>query len=174
MKKFIVCLTVFLILGSVSVFAFSGEDLLTYPEAIEDQHVLLDFGTGLGYTYVGNLFIPPLYANVDFLTPLGGLPFTMGGTLGLRGYKWFGEKHVDLALAFRFAYHFNWTVPNLDTYAITTLGYMIPTRKGSYYYNFIAGVGVGARYYFADFFGAFAEFGYNGFSDISLGFAFKF
>jgi hypothetical protein len=85
---------------------------------------------------------------------------------------------MDIALGFRMAYHFNWTVPNLDTYANTTIGVMIPTYDidfvDFFLGNMILGVTVGARYFFGDTVGVFLETGYNGFADVTTGLALHF
>ena len=188
MKKLLMVLVLLVCLTGVTVFAWEPEDLTKYPSFMEAGDLILNFGVGLGSVeYLFNkdyVWIPPIRLTFDWNTPLGdaGLPFFMGGLLGYQGhfYKHSDYHYHNIPIGFRFGYHFNWDVDNLDTYAVTTAGTIL--RLGSGYkddkFNLFKwiniGVNVGARYFVSDWFGFWAEAGFTSFSYLDIGFAFKF
>jgi len=111
----------------------------------------------------------------------------VGGVVGYTSAKWnnygWGWKQNSTLIAARGALHYAF-IPKLDVYAGFTLGYNIVKWKwtGEYEdYNYtktsasgVTGAGyVGARYYFTNFLGAYAELGY-GYSIFNLGLSLKF
>ena len=109
---------------------------------------------------------------------VGGL---VGYTSAKYDYSDWGCKSTDLMIGARGAFHYTF-VDRLDTYAGIMLGYNINTWKwnGVGYELSKSGssglaysVFAGARYYFADAFAVFAEFGY-GYNIASAGISFVF
>ena len=158
---------------------------------MNEKNWIIDFGIGLPLIedlfYDDNrTYIWPFSLTVDRNIPLGKkkLPFFLGGHVGYSGVGhldwWFVHKII---LGARFGYHFNWGIDNLDTYAVTTAGWIIhagnETYKNEYHearkYGLIhAGVKIGARWFVYDFFGFWAEIGYTTSSILDTGITFKF
>ncbi|MCL1974487.1 MAG: hypothetical protein FWG54_06710 [Bacteroidetes bacterium] len=107
----------------------------------------------------------------------------VGGMVGYKSIKWVDYwRTTYIVLGVRGSFHYA-LVDKLDTYAGLHMGYDIANTKwigrdsypgssagaGGFSYAFF----LGARYYFTDAIGAFAELGY-GYSVINLGVAFKF
>jgi len=90
-------------------------------------------------------------------------------------WQWHDNKYFFHNLSFggRFGYHFNWAVKNLDTYAVTTTGWIIHTGDHSGG-ALLWGVNLGARYFVNDWFGFWVETGYTSFSWFDIGISFKF
>jgi len=165
-----------------SLSAWEANDLTKYPSFTKDGDWILNLGIGFPGRYG---FIPPVRLSFDRNTALGDqkLPFFFGGHVGYSGYgyldknKWFVHR---IPVGFRFGYHFNWAVPNLDTYAVTTAGYVFHIGTGEYrgYYSefgdFMIGVNIGARYFISKGFGFWLEAGYTSFSFLDIGLSFKF
>jgi len=185
MKKLF--LAIFLIgIATVSLSAWEPNDLTKYPSFTKAGDWILNFGVGLGnivYVGNGNIYIPPVRLSFDINTPLGeaSLPFFFGGIVGYSGQgnqDWFVHK---IPVGIRFGYHFNWDVDNLDTYAVTTTGWVIHAGKdyGTYFAgsgNFFWDVSIGVRYFLNKGFGFWAEAGagWNSLSYIDIGLSFKF
>lgn len=93
-------------------------------------------------------------------------------------YKW---SATYIPIGVRGAWHYNWDVDKLDTYAGVGLGYMnvayktdndaykITNKHSSVYSSAFAG----AAYYFSKGFGLFAELGYD-ISNGTIGISLKF
>jgi len=110
----------------------------------------------------------------------------VGGILGFTQAKWdgghgWGYKSTNVVIGARGALHYA-LVDKLDTYAGLALGYNIVSWKwtgtgsnerGSGSSGLTYGFYAGARYYFTDAIGAFAEVGY-GYTILTLGLSFKF
>ena len=147
-------------------------------------------GVGIG---VSNLGFPMLSGTFEYCIKdnlfndksslgIGGLFGFATKKTGLgNGYGW---KYNHILLGARGALHYQ-LVDNLDTYAGLMMGYDIGTVKwyGDTAFNlgkssaggFLAAFHAGARYYFANNFGASAEFGGGyGIAYLQLGVAFKF
>ena len=111
----------------------------------------------------------------------------VGGIVGYASAKWeesgWGWKTTNIIIGARCALHYSFA-PKLDTYAGLMLGYNVVSWKWTGSNSWLQGSAssasditwsgfVGARYYFTNSFGAFAEVGY-GFSVLSLGLSLKF
>ncbi len=168
-------------------------DLKTYPESFSKDDIVIQVGVGLMHTGVyGDTVVPPICVSMDFAKPIGGLPFSIGGYVGYAQ----SEEKFDLfiysykatftyyILGARVAYHFNFKVKSLDTYAGVLTGYSVVsvdekvsgtgypgTSSGSNYFN--VGGFAGARYFFTPNLAGFAEIGY-GISILSFGLTYKF
>ena len=145
---------------------------------------LLNAGLSLGGTYGGGTGIGASFevgvhdfisvgAQADFLT---------------WNYGWFGNdwKYSFAPIGVRGSYHFGkhfLKIDNLDLYAGPAIGYTISSIKApksagggfvdGYSGKLFVGVFAGARYYFKENLGVFAEFGQNT-SALKAGVAFKF
>jgi len=190
MKKrlFIFVLVALIAAGTVS--AWEPSDLTKFPVGQENGDCIINFGIGLGswgHYVFGNdyVFILPLRLSADWNVALGGLPFFFGGLFTYSGYgsiasnsKWY---YSSIALGGRAGYHFNWNVPNLDTYAVTTMGMYFDAGSRSWtdsYFDgsFFIDFKLGARYFVADWFGFWAElgYGYTSLTFLEIGLSFKF
>lgn len=131
-------------------------------------------GVGLGASYEVGIH--------DFIS-VGAQLDWVSWNYGLLGYKW---RYNFLTVAARGSYHFGkhfLTVDNLDLYAGPSLGYRISSYKdpsgwsgpfdNTYGSGVFFGVFAGARYYFKENMGVFAEVGYNA-SPLKAGITLKF
>lgn len=90
-------------------------------------------------------------------------------------------KYTYIIAGARASYHFDFGVKGLDPYAGAMLGYNVATATAPSGYGgtiaaaggFIWGGHAGARYFFSEKIGAFAEVGY-GAANLTIGAAFKF
>lgn len=139
----------------------------------------LNAGIGLGSTLVGSLTLPPIAASyeIGFTPEISG-----GGYLGFAmsedswsSYTW---KYTHIIIGARGSYHF-YNTNNMDIYAGLMVGYNVVSVDSPGDYNYSAASSgitysafVGAKYYFSDTFGAFAELGY-GVAYLSLGVTLK-
>ena len=111
----------------------------------------------------------------------------VGGIVGYASAKWddhgWGWKQTNILVGARGALHYSFT-PKFDAYAGLMLGYNVVSWKWTGNYNSYLSSGsaasdvtwsgyVGARYYFTDSFGIFAELGY-GYSVANVGLSLKF
>ncbi len=118
-----------------------------------------------------------------------GITLSLGGYANYYGYdnsyfslgEKYGIKGSSILLGARGALHYQF-VDKLDTYAGLMLGYQIVSSSeyGKYIGNYTHsgsavgyGLYVGARYFFTENIGAFAELGY-GVAALDLGVTFKF
>ncbi|MDR2941258.1 MAG: hypothetical protein LBV17_01520 [Treponema sp.] len=170
MKKLLFIL--FLVFAGVVVFAWEPQDLTKYPACMKEGTIITNIGIGL---YVpGNMdrgsYFPATRFSLDGNIGIGDkkLPFFIGG---VASYWGFGSHYHHLSVGGRFGYHFNWGIEKLDTYAVSTAGWIIHFDQGG---APLFGVNVGARYFLNDWFGFWAEGGYSSFSLFDIGIAFKF
>jgi hypothetical protein len=187
MKKILIF---FIVLAAFGTVAVSAMDLTSPPETISGSHALVNAGIGIGSARYGKMTIPPLIATVDIPVALGGLPFSFGGMFGFTQSRWnyWGSDYLAynvFVFGGRANYHFNFEVDKLDVYAGLTLGWEIGTWSSSnnvddswlkYYGNYSGfhfGFQAGARYFFTNNAGVFAEAGY-GLAYIKAGLALKF
>jgi len=186
MKKLLLVLVVIFING-VSLFAWEPADLTKFPLGQDGKNWILNFGIGFSdtnYFRKDYTYILPLRLSLDKNVAMGDkkLPFFIGGILGYTGW---GHKentfyykrdyfYHDFLMAGRFGYHFNWDVKNLDTYAVTTAGWIAYAGDYDSYGKFLFGVNIGVRYFVNNWFGFWVETGFNAFSWLDLGIAFKF
>jgi len=183
MKKLILVLVLFFIIAGASLFAWEPNDLTKFPSCMEDGDWILNLGVGLPYFGGIYSYFPPIRLSFDRNTVLGEqkLPFFFGGIVGYSNY---GNSYYlvhSIPVGVRVGYHFNWGVDNLDTYAVATVGTRITFTSGSYYGNrfgfydwLFIGANIGARYFINDWFGFWAEMGFNPSSWLDLGISFKF
>jgi hypothetical protein len=165
-------------------------DLTSFPAAVSESRVFINTGIGFGSARYGSMTIPPLTTTVDIPVALGGLPFSFGGMFGFTQSRWtyWGSDYLAYSVFVfggRANYHFNFGMDKLDAYAGLTLGWEIGTWSSSndaddywlkYYGDYSGlyfGFQAGARYFFTNNIGAFAEAGY-GLTYIKAGLAFKF
>jgi hypothetical protein len=170
-------------ISAVSLFAWEAEDLTKFPSCMNAKSWILNLGVGfydpgkIGGDYI---FIPQLRASLDRNIEIGDnkLPFFAGGLFSYSGY---GYKNIwfnhNITVGGRFGYHFNWNVKNLDTYAVSTAGWII--YAGDKYNNngigtLLWGLNFGARYFLNDWFGFWVETGFSTLSLLDIGLAFKF
>jgi len=169
MKKIFVAVLLF---SSFSLFALET----SYPVIMNSGTILINAGIGfgkLGGPIEAQQKCPPLAASIDFALPFGGLPFTVGLIAG-----YFSEANKDIELnafmiASRIAYHHNFNVPRLDTYAALTLGGIVANNNNINEGHFWPGFCIGSRYFFLPNMGAFAELGLDRVQIISFGLSFK-
>jgi len=194
MKKLLLALVVVFITGT-SLFAWEPNDFTKFPIGQNEKSWILNFGIGFSntdYFRKDYVYILPLRLSLDKNVAMGDkkLPFFFGGILGYTGYgytwhyydysagKYHDKKffYHDILMAVRFGYHFNWAVKNLDTYAVTTAGWIAKAGDYDRYGDFLFGVNLGARYFVSDGFGFWIETGtgVNAFSWCDIGIAFKF
>jgi len=183
MKKLLLVALLIGIAGA-SLFAWEPNDLTKYPKFTKEGECIFNLGVGLGalpsYISDGYIYILPVRLTFDINAPLGDrkLPFFFGGYVGYSGQGYPNDWLSRIPLGFRFGYHFNWGVDKLDTYAVTTAGWVIHARTPPPSYidpgEFFFGINVGARYYISKGFGFWAEAGYNALSFLDVGISFKF
>jgi hypothetical protein len=181
MKKLLAVLFLAVVLAG----SLSALDWKSYPGGIQPGSWLINAGIGVGSPLYGSIVVPPLTVTLDYALPIGGIPFSVGGMFGFTASKYngigFSQGYSYFAFGGRFAYHPNFEVPNLDTYAVLTLGYYYYSWKYSNNYgpssnsgSFLWGGAIGARYFFTNNVGIFAELGYTAFSVVTAGVTFKF
>jgi hypothetical protein len=184
MKKLLLCALLFGILSG-AVFAWEPEDLMKCPLGQEAGDFILNAGVGFDYPGTlgsGYVYIPPIRASLDYNIAIGdhALPFFAGGAFAYSGYgykdEWFYSR---ISVAGRFGYHFNWDVERLDTYALTTAGWMLyagDTKHAATTWGWpIFDIRIGARWFLVDWFGFWTEAGFGAsIFTADLGIAFKF
>jgi hypothetical protein len=185
-KKLILSLVLFFGVAGATLFSWEANDLTKFPAFTKDGDWILNLGVGFGSrVYSGNdyIYIPPIRFSFDRNTGLGDkkLPFFFGGLVGYSGEgrdnkwdDWFVHK---ITAGFRVGYHFNWGVERLDTYAVSTAGWIFHAGDFNYfskYGSFMFGVNAGVRYFVTDWFGFWAEVGYTSLSVFDIGISFKF
>jgi len=187
MKRILLILVLLLGFTAVSLSAWEPNDLTKFPPGMNEKNWIINLGVGLGsdigtsgyYTH-----LPSFKVTVDKNVGISDkkLPFFFGGLAGYTGhgydgyYKWFNHR---IPLGFRAGYHFNWGVKNLDTYAVTTAGWIIDFYTGdnvgrTSYNNFLFDIDIGARWFLNNFFGFWAELGFGTLSYLDIGVSFKF
>ncbi|MDR0290188.1 MAG: hypothetical protein LBI06_04565 [Treponema sp.] len=192
MKKLVLGLVFAVGLAGASVSAWEPNDFTKYPPVMEAGDWIFNLGVGFGFydfdRFGSNyIFIPRFRGTFDLNTPIGEskLPFFAGLLLGYSGHGYKGDGphwfYHNITVGGRFGYHFNWDVEKLDTYAVTTVGWVIyagdvdRATKLSKIGDPIVGVNVGIRYFVTDWFGFWTEGGLNtSLHFFDVGFAFKF
>jgi len=160
----------FFVFSGVVVFAWEPEDLTKFPPCMKPGDLIINLGAGLTPGY-GKSYIPAARLSLDGNIGIGEkkLPFFAGGVVSYWGYD---KNYQYISLGGRFGYHFNWGVEKLDTYAVTTAGWIIDFIEDNGWFLF--GVSTGARYFLNSWFGFWAEIGYTSFSVFDIGVTFKF
>jgi hypothetical protein len=172
--------------------AFAQEWYNSYAPGIDGSMFLIN--AGIGWVYYDydllKLAIPPISASVEYAKLPIPIPLSVGGYFTISRTKdRYGKKgddysYTNIAFGGRAAYHFNF-LENLDVYGGVNTGYIMINKKydisGVEKKDPITGVFflspfVGARYYFLNFLGGFAEFGYGFHAPtvLSTGLTFKF
>lgn len=183
MKKY----TFTFILGIATLlFAIQSQAQTSDVKCFDKSSGIINLGIGLGTTLYGtgyNGTFPPV--SLSYEHGIANGRFGVGGYLAHTGAKW-GDKDDYWKFSYtvigaRGAYHF-YTTDKLDTYGGVILGYDIVSDKwhGSGEENtYHASAGgmvfspfVGARYFFAQHIGGFAELGY-GIAWLNLGLTFN-
>jgi hypothetical protein len=168
MKKILFSAVLCFVLAGASLFAFDpATDLKKYPSAVPQGSFVLNGGIGVGVA-AGGVVVPPISVSGDYALPISGLPFFVGGNIA----AYFGADLFDLGIGARFGYHFNFDVPNLDTYAVLTLGFNMNWAE-KFSPGFYPGLGIGGRYFFTPNLGAFLELGYINWGFFTAGVTFR-
>ena len=174
MKKKLLVLLAFTLVCT-SVFAF---DIMQYPSSVQAGNWLVNAGVGFGRygSSNWNVRIPPLSASAEYCLNVGP-PISVGGMVTFIQYDWNADRvnswyYSFIIIAARANWHWNFPVNNLDFYTGLSMGYQYFTSTytgtgynlaASYEWNYRGlywGGQVGARYFFTQKVGAFAEFGY--------------
>jgi len=174
-------------------FAFSAQS----QDAFKKSDLVANFGIGL-LNYNGSGYsttFPPITASVEYgIIDEVFNEYSKIGVGAILGY--YGDKYKTIAytntyshflVGTRGSFHYLF-VDKLDTYGGLMIGYDVASYKRKWNsgytefstlnnddteFSFQYGLFVGARYYFAESFGVFAEAGY-GISALNLGFTLKF
>ena len=163
------------LIGSVS--------LANAQEVYHKGTTAINAGVGLGSYYSG-LALPPLSVSLDYgvtgnMINGNNGSISVGGFLGYTATKkFYGDAGASIAvLGARGAFHYQFA-PKLDTYAGLMVSYDIVSSNYDAFSNYIKSSHIdwslflGARYFFTEKIGAFAELGY-GFYNLNLGVTFK-
>ena len=166
------------LIGSVS--------LANAQEVFHKGTTAINAGIGLG-SYYNSLSTPPLSVSLDYgvtdnMINGNNGSISVGGFVGYAASSysgWIADKvNVSYAiLGARGAFHYQFA-PKLDTYAGLMLSYDIVSSSYDAFSNYIKSSHIdwslflGARYFFTEKIGAFAELGY-GFYNLNLGVTFK-
>ncbi len=189
-KPFIKLFFIATLIFCVGMGSVSKAQLFTPGEKV------LNLGIGFGATwYTGGAYtssIPPISVYLDYAwrDDVGPGTIGLGGYFGYASYKWeyayfgdtYGWKYTSILIGALGTYHVE-LVEDLDTYTGLLLGFRILSAKetgtaplGLNYSASSSGLAgswfIGAKYYFSDNFGAFAELGY-GIAYFTLGVALK-
>ena len=158
MKRVLLVFFVFFCAAGVSLHSWEAEDLKTYPERIKPGTLIFNIGTGIGHFHFSHYVLLPLFVEGEIAVPLGGLPFGMGGIISYSADR-YADYHHYLALQFRILYHFNWLIPQLDTYAAVDTGWTLHFTDGPNTFIGFPAIDLifGGRYFFVPVFGLFGE-----------------
>jgi hypothetical protein len=180
MKK-LVAIAVALFTMVASVSAYEWKDCWqNYGGGIKENQFIVNVGAGInsnmfkGYTSV----FPPIEVSVEYTKKIWVLPFGFGGFFAYDGYvdKWksdgwdYAVAENNLYFGGLIKYHAQIPVDNLDVYGRTCLGAKVNMcesdnnlynkKSESTKTNFYSEWGLGATWYFSDFFGVNVELGY--------------
>ncbi len=163
----------------------------TKAQAFQKGTTTINAGIGVGTALGGYGKVrPAISLSVDHgIWEVGGPGVvSLGGYAGTTGYKYsdssYNAKWNYIIVGVRGAYHYNGfeNLPNLDLYGGAMLGYNIVKYTSDLdeeYFgkNYGSRIGLsgflGARYFFSDMFGVYAELGY-GVSVLNAGLTLKF
>jgi hypothetical protein len=175
------------LIGLVFAASLSADvDWKEYPGPLQENKLFINAGIGFGPVLSqGEMTVPPIQVSVDYVLPLGGIPFTVGGMFGFSKSEWdyggYVYTYTGLAFGARLSYHPNVGVENLDPYATLIVGYY--SYKGESSAGATGdldlsvplwGFDIGARYFFTPMIGAYAELGWTSLSYVSVGITLKF
>ena len=172
-----------------AALALAGSvSLANAQEIFQTGTKVVNVGVGLGGTLAGTT-IPPLSVSFDYGVK-DNLINGENGSISAGGYIGYTASSIDFGvsklrtsyaiLGARGAFHYQF-IPKLDTYAGIMLGYNISSSSWSgaavdgvkSYGGFAYSTYAGARYFFKENIGAFAEAGY-GIAYLNLGVTCKF
>lgn len=185
------------ILTTIVILAFSIS-ILNAQEAFNKGNSGINVGIGFGTTgYLGSYYkiaMPGISASYEYGITEIQMGSSMKGLISAGAFFGFGSskyeywanyyyKYNYMLIAVRGNYHFLFH-EKFDPYAGIVMGYFLVSGKWSddatHLYDYTAksdrfhfGVYAGARWFFNDFFGAFAEVGW-GMTVINLGLSLKF
>ncbi|MDR1846971.1 MAG: hypothetical protein LBR17_02510 [Bacteroidales bacterium] len=194
MKKTFLIIATF----SLCMVAFTGKTMA--QKTFKKGTKVVNVGIGLGSTLGGygySTSVPPISVSLDWgiidnLFNVDKLSLGVGGYLGYSANKW-----VETYGSYEWGYKYSYIIPGargtihyeimdkFEGYGGLMLGYNIVSGKEIGDWNYYYGnynhtdsyvqfsAFVGARYYFADAFGAWAELGY-GIAYFNLGLSLKF
>ncbi|MDR2747045.1 MAG: porin family protein, partial [Treponema sp.] len=156
--------------AAVAGGAFAQAWYNSYAPGIDGSKLLANVGIGFGVLpYKTSL--PAISASAEYA--LAKLPLSVGAYFGITTYDeelygYISYKGTLTGFGAKGSYHFNF-LKNLDPYVSLTLGWLIwseelvtstATRKNDRS-TFFYGFSLGARYFFTNNIGAYAELGYS-------------
>lgn len=192
MKKLMaIAIAMFTLVASVSAYEWK-DSWQNYGGGIKEHQFIVNAGAGINSALFDghDIVFPPIELSVEFTQKIWVLPFGFGGFFAYDGYsdKWeqYGVEYAvaenNLYFGGLIKYHAQLPVENLDVYARTYLGAKVnmwesvnsvDDKKSSdtktYFYS---EWGIGATWYFSDFFGVNVELGYP--TIVKAGVSFKF
>ena len=179
-KHILLSLLILLVSGS----ALSAKDFdwsecwCNYGGGVKEGDFIVNVDGGLWYSdfsysaYDDFWFIPPVMAEVQYVTKIWELPFTFGVYVGMRsyGYEYKNAENESVSATYfgvffggEAAYHIQLPPENLDLYATTRIGANIPFVKPGKHWTpdyFQFGQSFGANWFFNDTVGINLEFGF--------------
>jgi hypothetical protein len=202
MKRIFVSVMMLICFSGVSVFAAENSN---FPSSVEPGNIIANVGMGLLNSPVlsnhGTSLVPPLSLSAEYALPIS-IPLSVGAVIGFAssersggsGDEKFTYTWTVFSVGAKAAYHFNWEIRGLDTYAALTLGgnflsanteydetspvYSAPGAEkpsaGDDEVSFLFGLEVGVRFFFNSHVGVFIEEGFNTFTYLRSGLVFKF
>ncbi|MCL2205930.1 MAG: DUF4339 domain-containing protein [Treponema sp.] len=158
----------------------------SFAPGVEGNRVFINTGVGLGPTGThAAMGIPPISASVSFRVS-DTVPITVGATGIFTTWRW--EHHWgsiityrNIGLGARVMYHFNFA-RNFDSYIGLNFGYVFQSVHVDDWWGgtppvgnsfFLWGAFIGARFFFSDVFGIYAETGASSLQFLSIGLTFK-
>lgn len=192
MKKLMaIAIAMFTLVASVSAYEWK-DSWQNYGGGIKEHQFIVNAGAGINSALFDghDLVLPPLELSVEFTQKIWVLPFGFGGFFGVDSCKdtWkesgftYSEAATNLYFGGLIKYHAQLPIENLDVYARTYLGAKVHMWEAySEYYDkkssdtvtsFYTEWGIGATWYFSDFFGVNVELGYP--TIVKAGVSFKF
>lgn len=192
MKKLMaIAIAMFTLVASVSAYEWK-DSWQNYGGGIKEHQFIVNAGAGINSALFDghDLVFPPVELSVEFTQKIWVLPFGFGGFFAYDGS--FDKKTVNggdheeainnLYFGGLIKYHAQLPIENLDVYARTYLGAKVRMWEEYYEYSdkkssdtvtsFYTEWGIGATWYFSDFFGVNVELGYP--TIVKAGVSFKF
>jgi len=199
MKNILVSVIMLLYFSGAPLFA---ADDSSFPPSIEPGNIIANASIGLldslALSGRGAPLVLPLSLSVEYALPIS-LPLSLGAVIGFAsnersegtGDAKYTFTWPVFSLGVKVAYHFNWAINRLDSYAALTLGANFLSGKAEYNENYykdytvkpsagdsatslLLGVELGARFFFSPNFGVFVEEGFNTFTHFRVGIVVKF
>ncbi|HNX20883.1 MAG TPA: hypothetical protein PKG88_00830 [Bacteroidales bacterium] len=147
--------------------AFLMLNLSVQSQGLEKGDFGLNVGIGLGYRGFP-IEVSGTYGIVDDLFNVDGLTLSVGGYLGVSmfhtSYYWVSYSGVRVLPAVRVLAHYTF-FDKLEVFAGPAAGFVIDRTTSNYdsdnYFGLYGSIAAGAKYYFTDNFGVYAETGYS-------------